>query len=112
MTEEKDLQENQVDDRITLIDEDGKEMDFDLVDVLEVEGRRYAVLMPVNLEDANGELEEDEAIIFRLDKNEDGEEIFSYIEDDKEWDFVVNTYNDMNFDEMYKSYDTRKIKRF
>ena len=38
-------------------------------------------------------------MIFRIDPGEDGEEIFAYIEDDAEWEMVVDTYNDMLFDE-------------
>lgn len=92
MTEEKKQDHS---DKITLIDEEGRQIDFELMDVFELDRQRYAVLMPLDLADTKGALEEDEAVIFRLDTNEEGEEYFSYIEDDKEWDFVVNTYNDM-----------------
>ncbi|MGI5825609.1 MAG: DUF1292 domain-containing protein [Bacillota bacterium] len=99
MTEEKNTQENIVNDIITLIDEDDNNIDFRLVDVMELDGQKYAVLQPCDFKVAGGELGEDEAVIFRLDKDENGEEVFAYIEDDKEWDIVVNTYNDMIFDE-------------
>lgn len=91
--------ENVVNDIITLIDEEDNSMDFKLVDVMELDGQRYAVLQPCGPNPAGLELGDDEAIIFRLDKDEKGEETFSYIEDDKEWDTVVNAYNDMLFEE-------------
>ncbi len=83
---------------ITLLDEDDNEMEFEIIDVLELEGKRYAFLLP--MDDAAKEMEEEEAVIFRLDTDEDGEEVFAYIEDDAEWDMVVNTYNEMLFEEM------------
>lgn len=92
-------EENVVNDIITLIDEDDKAIDFRLVDVMELDGQRYAVLQPCDKCDVGAEMGDDEAIIFRLTTDENGEEIFAYIEDDKEWDMVVNTYNDMLFDE-------------
>lgn len=94
MTEEK-----VVNDIITLIDEDDKAIDFRLVDVMDLDGQRYAVLQPCDKQAADVEMGDDEAIIFRLTTDENGEEIFAYIEDDAEWDLVVNTYNDMLFDE-------------
>lgn len=92
-------EENVVNDIITLIDEDDKAIDFRLVDVMELDGQRYAVLQPCDKGAVGAEMGDDEAIIFRLTADENGEEIFAYIEDDKEWDMVVNTYNDMLFDE-------------
>lgn len=99
MTEEKNTQENVVNDIITLIDEDDNNIDFRLIDVMELEGQKYAVMQPCDFKVAGGELAEDEAVILRLDKNEDGEDVFAYIEDDDEWNLVVNTYNDMIFED-------------
>ena len=82
MTEEKNTQENVVNDIITLIDEDDNNIDFRLIDVMELEGQKYAVMQPCDFKVAGGELAEDEAVILRLDKNEDGEDVFAYIEDD------------------------------
>lgn len=92
-------EENVVNDIITLIDEDDQAIDFRLVDVMDLDGQRYAVLQPCDGKAAGAEMGEDEAIIFRLITDENGEEVFAYIEDDKEWDLVVNTYNDMLFEE-------------
>ena len=82
---------------ITLLDDDDNPIDFEVIEMLEIEGKRYAVLLPLNDEEQDSD--EDEAVIFRIDEGEDGEEIFAYIEDDAEWEMVVATYNDLLFDE-------------
>ncbi|HIU10288.1 MAG TPA: DUF1292 domain-containing protein [Candidatus Avidehalobacter gallistercoris] len=82
---------------ITLLDDDDNPIDFEIIEVLEIQGKRYAFLLPLNDEEDTSE--EDEAVIFRIDPGEDGEEIFAYIEDDDEWEMVVDTYNDLLFDE-------------
>lgn len=84
---------------ITLLDDDDNPIDFEIIEMLEIAGKRYAFLLPLNDENADTEAEEDEAVIFRIDPGEDGEEIFAYIEDDAEWEMVVDTYNDMLFEE-------------
>jgi len=60
-------------DVITLQDEDGVEHRFNLVDIVEVERRKYAVLLPEDEEDAA-------AVIFRME----GEDKLVPIEDDDE----------------------------
>lgn len=84
---------------ITLLDDNDEAIDFEIIEMLEIAGKRYAFLLPLNDENADEEADEDEAVIFRIDTNEDGEEIFAYIEDDQEWEMVVDTYNDMLFEE-------------
>ncbi|MCL6639298.1 MAG: DUF1292 domain-containing protein, partial [Firmicutes bacterium] len=32
---------------ITLVDEEGEEHDFEVIDVIELEGEKYAILLPV-----------------------------------------------------------------
>lgn len=50
-------------DVITLQDEDGAEHRFNIVDIVEVERRRYAVLLPEDEEDAA-------AVIFRMESDD------------------------------------------
>lgn len=84
---------------ITLLDDNDEAIDFEIIEMLEIAGKRYAFLLPLNNENADDEAEEDEAVIFRIDTNDDGEEIFAYIEDDQEWEMVVDTYNDLLFED-------------
>ncbi|MBS3872783.1 MAG: DUF1292 domain-containing protein [Firmicutes bacterium] len=79
------MNEERREEVIVLTDEEGNEYEFEVVQVLEVDGNKYAVLFPLNDED----IEDDEAIIMRIEKGEDGEDIIVDIEDDAEWEKVV-----------------------
>ncbi len=65
-------------DVITLLDEEGVEHEFSIVDVLEVSDQRYAILQPLEA----GE-EPDTAVIFRME----GDALVT-IEDDAEFERV------------------------
>lgn len=79
-------------DHVILTDEDGKEHTFEVVDVIEVESKEYAILAP-----AEGEEEEldpsGEAMIFRIDHDGEGEQVLVEIEDDEEWERVAAEYD-------------------
>lgn len=77
---------------ITLVDEEGREKDFEVIDILHLEGKKYAVLLPV---EAGEDEEEGEAIILRFEKDEDGSEILVDIEDDEEWEKVADYWEEM-----------------
>ncbi len=81
---------------ITLLDENDNPIDFEVIELLEIEGKRYAFLLPLNEEETT---DEDEAVIFRIDPEENGDEVFAYIENDEEWQMVVDAYNELLFDE-------------
>jgi len=55
---------------ITLTDEDGSEVDFEVLDIVPYEGAEYAVLLPVEDESDNPEA----VILEVLEAQEDGEE--------------------------------------
>lgn len=77
---------------IILLDEDGKEHEFEVLDIIEVDGAEYAILFPVE----DGEDEEvDEAIILKVGTDENGEEILYEIEDDEEWERVADAYDEI-----------------
>lgn len=78
-------------DTVVLTDEDGEEHEFELLDVLEVEGRRYAVLVPSGDEDEDA----DEAVILRLETDPDGKEVLVQIEDDEEWERVADAWDEL-----------------
>ena len=62
---------------ITLTDDDGNDIDFLLLDVVEYEGGDYMVLLPLSEE----EDEEDNVLILKAEMTEGGE-IYSGIEDE------------------------------
>ncbi|MBR0435835.1 MAG: DUF1292 domain-containing protein [Clostridia bacterium] len=55
---------------VTLIDEQGKEVEFDLVATFDYEKKRYAALIPLDDVDNVGE---DEVVILEVVKSQDGE---------------------------------------
>ncbi|OPZ74840.1 MAG: hypothetical protein BWY80_00416 [Firmicutes bacterium ADurb.Bin456] len=76
------------DEIITLVDEEGEEHDFTVVDIINVDQCEYAILLPV-------EEENDEAIILKFSHDEDGNELLVDIEDDEEWEKVADAWEEM-----------------
>ncbi|WP_425447156.1 DUF1292 domain-containing protein [Dethiothermospora halolimnae] len=72
-------------DIILLIDENGKEQEFEVMATFEVDDRDYAVLFPVDEND-------EEAYILRIESDDNGEPILVNIEDQSEFDDVVAAY--------------------
>lgn len=90
MTNEKNnMMEEELDDVLILVDEEDQEHPFQMIDMVEVDGNQYAVLVP--LEEGS---DEDEAIILKIVLDENGEEVLYDIEDDEEWEKVVDIWND------------------
>ena len=90
---------------VTLVDENGEEQDFAIDDIVEVDETRYAILVPAECLD---ELEDEdvceEAFIFRIEVDDDGEEYFTDIEDDEEYERVleaVEAFDDDFLDDDY-----------
>ncbi|MEG0874970.1 MAG: DUF1292 domain-containing protein [Clostridiales bacterium] len=80
---------------VTLVDEDGTEREFEVLEILEVEDKEYVVIAP-----PEGEEDEDEALVFRLVTDETtGEETLLDIESDEEWDKVAEIYMGMDEEE-------------
>jgi uncharacterized protein YrzB (UPF0473 family) len=79
--------DHEMDEVIVLEDEDGTEHNFVLGEVLAVEGKEYAVLLPID-EDL------EEGVIFRIDGEEGDQMVLSDIESDEEWQKVVDAYNE------------------
>ena len=80
---------------VTLIDEQGKEVEFDLVATFDYEKKRYAALIPIDDVDTVGE---DEIVILEIVKTPDGE-IYRPIENDVLLDEVFNEFLEI-LDEM------------
>jgi uncharacterized protein YrzB (UPF0473 family) len=80
-------------DIIVLNDEEGNEHEFMHLATLEVDGNTYFVLLPV--EETEDDDEEAEAIILKLEKDENGEETLVDIEDDEEWEKVADAWEEI-----------------
>lgn len=74
--------------KVILLDEMGNEMEFEVIDILEIDENEYAILLP--LEDNENE----EAIILKVGVDEDGEDILYEIESDDEWELVAKAWQD------------------
>lgn len=89
MEKEKNMVEEEMDNVLILVDEEDQEHPFEVLDMIEVDGNQYAILASLE-EDA----EDDEAIILKIVTDENGEEMLYDIEDDEEWEKVVDIWND------------------
>ena len=73
-------------DFVTLIDEDGNEVEFEHIDTVEYEGVTYLAFIPAELS-----VEEDaEVVIMQGVTDENGEELLEGVEDDDIADAVFN----------------------
>ena len=73
-------------DFVTLIDEDGNEVEFEHIDTVEYEGVTYLAFIPAELS-----IEEDaEVVIMQVVTDENGEELLEGVEDDDIADAVFN----------------------
>lgn len=74
-------------DTVVFRDENGEEIEFDVLDFVEVNGREYVIVaMPDN---------DEEAFILRVETDEQGNETYVTIEDDQEWEAVAEAYEEM-----------------
>jgi len=84
MTEERD-------DVVILVDENGDEVEFEHLDTIEMNGKEYVVLLPVEEEDEE-ESDTDEVVILKIEHNEKGEDSFISIEDEEELNLVFEEF--------------------
>ena len=98
MADDKELETGLTDDEdeiITLTDDDGKDHEFVVVDVIEVSNKEYAILLPIDAD----EEEEAEAVILRLEKDSAGGDVLTDIESEEEWEQVAQAYEELLDDE-------------
>ncbi len=83
------------DEVLTLLDEEGSEHSFEVIDILQVNENDYAILLPLEEEkELNSQIGEDEAIIFRIvDECEENQTLMA-VEDDDEWELVASAWEE------------------
>lgn len=80
-------------DFFTLTDEEGNEIEFEMVAQCEKDGNKYFAMIPVEDENSNdGDI--CEYIILKL-VEEDGEEVLVTIDDDDELDDIADYFDDL-----------------
>lgn len=93
MDENKDLELNEVEEfddlenTIILNDEDGNEVEFEYLDVVETDEKEYIVLLPVE------DQEKGEVVIFRVE-GEGEDETYVSVDDEEEAEKVFNLFKE------------------
>lgn len=68
------------------VDEEGKQHEFEILDVFKVDEKDYAILQPMDGD------EDEEAILLRMELDENGEKVLVVIEDEQEFMDVRDLY--------------------
>ncbi len=74
------MEENKI---ITMIDEDGEKVDFELIEIIELDENKYALLAPIG--------EEEDAFVYKIELV-DGKEQYIAVEDEEEFERVLEEY--------------------
>ncbi|WP_102400577.1 DUF1292 domain-containing protein [Haloimpatiens massiliensis] len=72
-------------ENIVLKDEEGKDVEFNVITKLDIESDEYVIVSPVDDE-------EDEAIALKIQKDDHGEEVLVTIDDEEEFNRVAEAY--------------------
>jgi uncharacterized protein YrzB (UPF0473 family) len=94
----KILEKEQENKTIVLHDEEGKEWEFEVVDIITVNNNDYALLLP--LEDN----EDDEVYVFRIQEDENGNQILVDLDDEEELEMVEKAWEELE-EEQYNDRD-------
>ena len=86
-------------DIVTLVDENGKETEFEIVDSLVTENNEYFALIPVETAE-NVDSDDGELVILKV-VEENGEEFLEPIEDDDEYNEISEIFID-RLEELYE----------
>ncbi len=78
-------------DIVTLSDDDGKEYTFEVLDAIESDTGRYLAMLPV-YDDPQKTLEDSGELVIVKVEEENGEEFYSEIEDDDEYETVADAF--------------------
>ena len=95
---DEDLDEN-INNIINLNDENGNEVKFEFLDLIEYDSEEYVVLLPVNEDES--ESDDGEVVILKVDDSEAGEDVESYVsvDDDEVLNEVFNIFKEKFKDE-------------
>ena len=88
--------EDERDDIIVLVGEDGEEVEFEHLDTIELDENEYVVLLPV---DRQEDEEVDEVVILKVDQTDDGEDTFVTVDDEDELNRVFEEFQSKMEDE-------------
>lgn len=79
-------------DLYTLVDEDGVEQQFELLDTMDVGNDRYYALVPYYADPAAEVAADTELVVLKSEYNDDAEETLVSIDDDAEYERIGNMF--------------------
>ena len=91
---EENFEEEELDNIVILNDEDGNEVKFEFLDLIELDDEEYVVLLPITEE---GEEEEGEVVILKVEDTDDedsDEESYVSIEDEDTLNKVFDIFKE------------------
>ena len=91
----------ELDNVITLKDEEGNDVNFEFLDLIEYEGEEYVILLP--MQEVEEDAEPDEVVILKIEKTEESEnsdeETYVSVEDEDVLNAVFEIFKDKFKDE-------------
>ena len=84
--------------KVTVTDEDGREIVLEFVDALEYNGQQYQAFFPAETE-GEDEDDPDNGLVILKVLHEDGEDLLSTLDSDEELDAVYDLFMESLFDE-------------
>lgn len=87
-------------DLVTVLDDEGNQHQFELVDAIETDDGRYVALLPI-YDDPDDSLNDDGELIILEVVEEDGEEILAPIEDEDAFEEIAGIFEE-RLSQMYE----------
>ena len=80
-------------DIVTVVDEEGNEHQFEIVDAIETDDGRYVALLPI-YENPADMVDDDGELVILAVKEENGEDIMVTIDDDDEFEEIAEIFEE------------------
>ncbi len=89
-----DFELEEIDNKIILNDENGDEVEFEFLDLVEYKNEEYVILLPVEDSDVAGEV-----VILKVEETEDDEESYVSVDDDQVLQTIFEIFKEKFKDE-------------
>ena len=90
------MEKEELDNIVVLNDEEGNEVQFEFLDLVELDEEEYVVLLPI---DEDGENDDGEVVILRLEDSDTDEESYVSVDDESVLTAVFEIFKDKFKDE-------------
>ena len=90
------VENEELDNIITLNDEEGNEVEFEFLDLIEYEGEEYVVLLPVEETEEAGEV-----VILQVEDIDSEEESYKSVDDDETLNSIFEIFKEKFKDEFF-----------